>query len=564
MTSTFTPRWWNQSSNRPGMYQRIRVFDVTDFTGGLNLATDSFKLAPNESPDMMNVDVDRRGGFQIRRGVAPYSTSTLGADPTNLWVHIGNGSTNLFAHVGNAIKYSTGGAWSTLSTSTSSTLGSTVQPNRAVTFGGAMYMVRGDADPIKWTTGTATTMGGTFNNDFLAPTSGNVPRARLVAAHAGYVWVANTFESGTNYTCRVRWSHPNRAENWRADDYIDIDIGKDADEITAIMPVGDHLLVCKRDSMYAIYGYDFNTFSVVNISNTIGCVSQEACANTQTGVAVFDHTLGVHLYNGKRGLSWLFERIYPAMRDGDIPIGQVDSVQLGWVNGRLWVGVPWKNVATARGTTFVWSPLGGAGAWTRYDLACGPFIPGHRLNNWCCGIAGTNRVMAVEQEEYGDDLTGSGVLSVVNAWYRTKWFDAGQASMKKRWRRMEAVLQADEPYELPVTVHYDFDPNSASKTFKIKALNGLTGNSTDGYWGDTTTRGSDTVWGSTSDVLGTGEGVWSVGGNRGVTDRGNGLGLCKSVSLTIGGKIGRTNSDTTPVYWGVDALVFKFVPRRIR
>jgi len=555
------PEWWNQSSNLPGAYQRVRVFAVTDFSGGLNFMNEVL-LSDNESPDMMNVDVDRRGGFQVRRGVAPFTTSTLGADPKNLWAHISSAGQYLFAHDGNAIKYSSGGAWTTLSTSSSSTLGSTVQPNRAATFNGALYMVRGDAEPVKWVTGNATTMGANFNNDFLNPTSGNIPRAKLVAAHNGYLWVANTFESGTAYTCRVRWSHPNNGENWRADDYIDIDIGKDADEITAIMPIGDHLLVCKNDSIYAVYGYDFNSFSVVNVSNTIGCVSQEACAITQMGVAVFDRKLGVHMYDGRKGLMWLFEKLYPALRDNQIPLAQISKVRVGWLKGRLWVGVPWETSNADRAFTFVWSPISSAqGAWTRYDLGCGPFVAGQRLDKFCCGIVGTSKVMAVEQEEWGDDLTGSGTLSVIDAYYRTKWFDAGSPSMKKRWRRIEAVMQAEERYELPVTVNFDYDENSSSKTFKLKAQ-GAAG--TSAYWGDGTTQATDTNWGSTSDDVGAGEGVWSLTGLRGTTDRGSGLGLCKSVSLTIGGKIGRTDLATTPVYWGVETLVFKFVPRRVR
>lgn len=555
------PEWWSQSTNLPGAYQRVRVFDIFDFSGGLNLGNE-LMLGPSESPEMMNVDVDRRGGFQVRRGVAPFSNSTLSADPVNLWAHISSSGSFLFAHDGGSIKYSTGGAWTTLATSGSSSLGSTVQPNRAATFNGAMYMVRGDADPIKWVTGTATTLGGTFNNDFLNPTSGNMPRAKLVAAHQGYLWVANTFESGTARTSRVRWSHPNNGENWRADDYIDIDIGKDADEITAIMPIGDHLLVCKNDSIYAIYGYDFNSFSVVNISNTVGCISQEACAITQMGVAVFDRKLGVHMYDGRKGLNWLFEKLYPALRDGQIPAANISKVRVGWVKGRLWVGTPWETSNADRSTTFVWSPIGSPqGAWTRYSLGCGPFVPGQRLDKFCCGIVGTSRVMAVEQEEWGDDLAGTGVLSVIDAWYRTRWFDAGQPSMKKRWRRVEAVMKAEEPLEIPVAVNFDYDADSTSKTFKFK-VGSIAGISA--YWGDGTTAATDTNWGSASDVVGAGEGVWATSGVRGVTDRGNGLGLCKSVSLTIGGKIGRTDSANTPVYWGIGTLVFKFVPRRVR
>ena len=560
MTDAFTPKWWNQSSNRPGMYQRIRVFDVVDFTGGLNLATDAFKLAPNESPEMMNVDVDRRGGFQVRRGVAPYASGELPNDPKNLWSYVYQSSKYVIVQTGADLRWSTGGTFTAMTG-----MGSATETCRSATFNFNNYVVRGDAAVVKIVGSTASTTNATFafNDDIKAPTTNNVPRAKLICAHSGYMWVANTIESGVAKTCRIRWSHPNNPENWRTDDYIDIDIGKDGDEITALMPVGDHLLVCKRDSMYAIYGYDFNTFSVVNISNTIGCVSQEACANTQMGVAVFDHNLGVHMYNGKNSVQWEFSQIYPALRDDLIPQSQVNDVQMGWLNGRLWVGVPWYESTAVRGATFVWSPMARqGGSWTRYDLKTGPFLSGHMLNEYCCAMEGTHRVMAVDQEEWGDDF-GAGSLSVINAWYRTKWFDAGQASMKKRWKRMEAVMQAEYPYELPVTVHFDFDSNSSSKTFKLKTTAANTADD-DAYWGDGTTRATDTNWGTDSDVVSASEGIFAESGVRGAVDRGNGLGLCKSVSLTFGGPVAKQGTTDVPVFWGIDALVFKFVPRRIR
>jgi hypothetical protein len=39
------------------------------FTGGLNLRSDQFNLAENESPDLLNVLVDPRGGIRQRDGV---------------------------------------------------------------------------------------------------------------------------------------------------------------------------------------------------------------------------------------------------------------------------------------------------------------------------------------------------------------------------------------------------------------------------------------------------------------------------------------------------------------
>ena len=50
------------------MPNRLEPLDLMDFTGGLCLRRNQFQLASNESPDMLNVDVDPRGGFRTRRG----------------------------------------------------------------------------------------------------------------------------------------------------------------------------------------------------------------------------------------------------------------------------------------------------------------------------------------------------------------------------------------------------------------------------------------------------------------------------------------------------------------
>ena len=65
--------------------KRTQLYTLRDFTGGLNLVSDTFRLAENEYPDLLNVDIDRRGGFQVRRGVTPFSASTTGGTPDTIW-----------------------------------------------------------------------------------------------------------------------------------------------------------------------------------------------------------------------------------------------------------------------------------------------------------------------------------------------------------------------------------------------------------------------------------------------------------------------------------------------
>ena len=50
------------------MPNRLEPLNLMDFTGGLNLRRNQFQLADNESPDLLNVDIDPRGGFYTRKG----------------------------------------------------------------------------------------------------------------------------------------------------------------------------------------------------------------------------------------------------------------------------------------------------------------------------------------------------------------------------------------------------------------------------------------------------------------------------------------------------------------
>lgn len=323
------------------MPKNVQVFNIRDFTGGLNLNTDTFKLQENESPDLLNVDIDRRGGFQCRRGVSPYSTTSLLSTPHSLWNYTNASASYTMVGQAGRIYYSTGTSWTELGTS----LGNGAGTVGAATVNKLFYWVRDNFACQKWDGTTVTSLGTSFN-DTTTPGSGNMPRAQHIAVHSGYTWVAGTWESGTFYGSRVRWSWANTfdasAENWRSDEFIDIDPGKDGDQITAIVPFGDQLIVFKQSSVYAIYGYSSDSFSVVNISNTLGCVGRHAVVQTPSGIFFFDPKTGLNAYDG-RSMKWAFEAIWPAMRDGSIPKTSYANVHLGWVNNRVWVSVRGKH-----------------------------------------------------------------------------------------------------------------------------------------------------------------------------------------------------------------------------
>lgn len=348
----------------------IQILDVTDFTGGLNFRADVFQLRGSESPDMLNVDLDPRGGFAQRDSVTPLNSISLRQVPANMWPYATTtGTKQIMVQQGSDFAYSTGGNFTYVDPDALATVGTM----RAATFKDLCYIQRNaEQAAVKWDGSTATVLATAFNDNIAAPTGANMIKAKCIASWMGRVWVANTSEAAVQKN-RVRFSHPNQPADFRTNDFIDVNVGKDGDEITALVPFQDRLLVFKNNSVHVITGYDANTFQVFDLSQTVGATSQEACAVTEYGVYFFHWPDGVYQYDGKH-ISWEWERISPKIEDGTIASAQQTLITLGWLKRRLWVGVPWMGSST-NNRTFVLDPtLGKSGGWTQYDLALGPML----------------------------------------------------------------------------------------------------------------------------------------------------------------------------------------------
>lgn len=350
----------------------IQLLQVDDFTGGLNFRADMFQLRGTESPDMLNIDLDPRGGFAQRDSVTVLNPTSLRSSPQNLWPFSTTGGLKqIVVQQGSNFAYSTGGNFTYVIPDALATVGTM----RAATFKDLCYIQRNaEQVAVKWDGTTATPLGTSFNDDVTSPTGANMPKAKVIAAHMGRVWVANTIEAGpATFKSRVRFSHPNQPADFRTNDFIDVDIGHDGDEITALVPWQDRLLVFKNNSTYVITGYDPDSFQVFPVSQTVGAISQEACAATEYGVYFFHWPDGVYLYDG-HAVKWQWERISPKIEDGTIPSAGQTLITLGWLKRRLWVGVPYSASAT-NNRTFCFDPsLGSIGGWTQYDLPLGAML----------------------------------------------------------------------------------------------------------------------------------------------------------------------------------------------
>lgn len=539
----------------------IRLAPLADFTGGWNLRADAFQLGSNESPDMLDMTCEIGGGFVQRQVVVPYGAGGLGAGVTvqNLWSFSTPSLNQVVAAYlsggSNHLAWTTGGAWTTLA----STYGA-VKP-RAAVFNNYLYIVfGGEAPPVRWDGTNATNLGQAWNETIgtEGTNDGNMPEARLICSHAGKMFLAYTTEGGNDYPCRLRWSHDGKPEDWRSEDYIDIDVGRDGDVITAMAEFRDKLYIFKNTSISILSGYGTTNFAVTTISQDIGAVSQEAVCNTDVGLFNFSWPQGVYLDRGT-GPYPIFDKIFPLIRDGWIPSAYRNQICMGWVNQNLWCSIPYGSGATTNTRTIVynpwiyknrylrflqgpWYPYGfGVSAFTRVMQQQGPTM-------WLAAKANDQWIGQLEQDGSVDDWGGGD--TDINSYFRTRWVDLGSPSVIKRWRHPDIAIRNPSQQTINVEVRKDYDPSTVYKTFQLQALAPDTGME----WDDGSGTSGGGKWDDGSGTLG---GKWSdLPVNAEAIVRGGSMGSARAVQLSFYAPTGQ--------FWGIDAVSFKYIPKRVR
>lgn len=571
---------------------RLQPLTLEDFTGGLNIRENSFQLADNETPQMMNVHVDRRGGFVTRTGWGRWNNENIG-DPAD-W----------------------GPRHSTLHQYSDGTFAVYVASNNTIWRGDIAgqfddtgiecYALPHLADFAEWgnevyiaTGGTSSTKGiptkhdqaavvpllpagqGRWNNDYTIPTTGVMPQADLVEAHGGYLFCAGLNEDYDGdgvqeYPWRLRWSHPSEPESWAQLDYLDIQKG--GSRITAIKSFGDHLLIFKESRVWALYGYDNESWQLVEVANNSGCSSPAALTSSADDCYYYSNAgrSGVYAFSGGQRPQRISENIRLVTSEVRNP----HNIWLDWVSDRLFCSLPWipqvdldgsgssrsgmdrstepMGAPTDTGTTtFLFDlTIKEGGAWEAVRPARGSLagvleMPGDKSpvavhwgtpENSCLLRLGTTND-AVDQI---DQLPAP--RTPFRAYYTTNWKNAGTEELRKHWLRPRFVVRnPDEAVTIRVAGFRNYDNTSPYRTWTMGVDSfgraywrdeGASAPQGDGFdWDD------GTLWAGLSS------------GSRII--RGGPLGIARSIRLFF---------SVTPASegraWGIDAVTLKYIERR--
>ena len=585
------------------MPNRLEPINLMDYTGGLNLRASQFQLADNESPDMLNIDIDPRGGFYTRRGWQRWNDleivdlEAVTWAPRNIAMHIRADGTESVYVVNGATIYIAPptGVFTVVPTIVAS-----ATPHGAdfASWGDDMYIVTGyNTTSYKQSaTGTVTAQDPDAWSEVDAPTGGCLPEAEFIEAHSGYLFVANTSETTTPQRSRLRWSHPNRPDAFREDDFLDIEQGGGA--ITGLLSFRDHLLIFKTNSIWALYGYDEDSWQLIKVSTSVGCPGPTAISRSESTAFFYSASErgGIYAYSGEAPV-YISEKLRPAFEE----IIDFHNVFVSWAGRRLWVSVPWvKDIGptTDPTTCFVLdTDIGEGGAWTMYRSefgSIGPVLDGpdidakYPLAALWSALAATVITLDYIDDGYDsileplslaatpaiagelpylvtdtDQEIGVGGESVLGqrfqSYYRTRWLHAGWPDRKKSWRRPTFICrEVGRDTDLLVETFRDYNESVVHRTRTLHLRTQGTAYWTDEGYLDSETGGFDWTAGGADDPSGRGA-DWGAQQAGSVLVRSGSLGLAKSVQMRV------RVSPTTPLrQWGVDGIVAKFINRRFR
>jgi hypothetical protein len=411
------------------------------------------------------------------------------------------------------------------------------------------------------------------------------------------VFIAVTNEADGAHFGRIRWSHPGVADAFRDDDFLDIDTG--GGRITGIMSFDDHLLIYKSTTLWALYGYDIDSWQLVQISTKIGCPTITAMTRSESTAFFYSSSDqgGVYAYQGGH-VVYLSEALAPAFEETFVS----DNVFVSFAARRLWVSVPWlRNAGSMEQptTTFVYDANVGNGAWTMYrsDLGALGLVTDNSdiTSKYPLAVLWSGTTACVLQLDFIDDaydnivepsvlgtelstadnldapyiVTGndeeiliggeSFVGTPFDSYYRTKWIHGGWPDRKKSWRRPTFVCrQVPRDTDLIVETYRDYNETDVHRVRTLKLRTKGAAYWTDHGHADPFPGGFDWTPGGANDDTGTGA-DWGAAVTGSTLVRAGSQGLARAIQMRV-----RASPTTLRQKWGVDGIVAKIVMRRFR
>lgn len=302
------------------------------------------------------------------------------------------------------------------------------------------------------------------------------PRARCGVVHHSRIFCANVHSEGNfRWPSRIYWSNAGTAETWEGNSWIGVG-ENDGQEIVALVPFGEQMLIFKNNSTWTMVGTDEDTFALYPLSNTIGTEGTYAACADVNNVYFFDTmTCTIWKWDGTQ-FEDIGSPVSPYLRD-NINFNATFRFMLNVFDRYLWFSYS-KDDGTPSRTdenteTLIYDLE--YNIWTRWDFGVPPNVQ-NRFSDYQAEH-GTGLVTPGDANPYfinnassrddfvtrgwmGFEFDADGVLwsdygSNISTTFRTGWFSPDRGAVRKRLRRFE-VLVNELSDSITINLYRDF------------------------------------------------------------------------------------------------------------
>ena len=415
----------------------------TDFSGGYNDRDNDVLLQDNESPDMCNTDLGKRGTFSVRPGTALMRSdpvSAAGVPVTSVYEFINRNGVEMFlACAGTSLKKAIVGGWQLLrDTFTDGSYFEFITNaliNMALLVNGedGYYETDGvtcdEVVPYAPTPDELTEIGACF-----IPT-----KPKLIEYHHYRTWLGNVDGYPDRVYCCVDDINGNTLYNYFTTYSWYRASSSKGEGITAIKSFKERLYVFTRTSIKVISGKDIDEFVMFDLFNTVGAVSSRTIWEVD-GYLIFLAVDGVYMFDGQNPPMKVSIRIPET-------INRISTAHRHLSAGAAWMGKYFLSIpeSTVNDLTMVYDtdvvPLTYIG--DKHSYANSPWMP-HRGYVPCQWIVRNDLNLYFGATDgyvyqYGVGDTDGG--SAIEAYYTTKFLTLNAPDRVKRVRNVRVEVR---------------------------------------------------------------------------------------------------------------------------
>lgn len=427
--------------------QRFLYEDIplVDFSGGLNLRDAVTELAPNESPGMLNVTLNERGGAEKRLGYTAWN-ATLADEPITygydsdvcnliLWYSEENGQ----------LYRDTDG---TLLASRTFTASGRIS---IVDFAGKCYLIHSADGLYESTDGATWTL--------VTATSGFIPGGDQLAVWQNKLWVANSANNLLSFSApgdATKWDSADDAgQNWlrEGNDYPIVALyGSSGTDVQA-QPA---LLVGKRSgtqgSLHRVT--DAATGDYVTLDQAVGPAGPLAITSLYGRIYMIS-TAGIFSTDGQTPLMPVGQKIDPLFRADSLDYTRASRFCAGRQGSRVFFSLTTRGYAH-NNLCLEYNPIFGSFTYRNDSAAC--YVSHGVSTNVLLGAHPSTAGKIVRMNTGGSD-DGAPIKS----WWLTRVFEPAAGYQA----RLQHIRLAGRSNEMKLSALANFAAEGPSKTLEI-------------------------------------------------------------------------------------------------